>query len=212
MLNKTVSAESPEYVSILYPKLRLERAFDPLRTLPSLFVGSMRPGLLSQLDSRGVDYVVWSKGGGEIVLTRQVLFEMCTKRKRKWRDEWLDLPEDEFLRACHLLKIIDFWEFEEEDSIYPIFVEISKGSKRAIDLSLQYSHPSRLVSSLITFYGRVINFEPGDDLGKSSHYNVVVQRASRKKSLYARTLVGFHQYNEFGVELQLMGLLLGVLK
>ena len=147
-------------------------------------------------------------------LTREKLFELCMRRKRKYRDTYDQVPLPRFINEVKILRIIDKFSLEEEvDSIYPVFESLSSGSKESIKLIstlLEITNPNVILASLITFYGRIIRLQPNEDTGKSAHYTLILKRCAKRRHLFLKALLSLEDISHVSVELQIFHLILNV--
>ena len=119
---------------------------------------------------------------------------------------------EEFIQQVKLLRITGTLQWEEhEDSIYPLFILISKKSKLAIPMSLDLcqSFGTRpLLYSLITFFGRVL---ASDDIVSSANYQLLLSRCRKMLPVYRDALEKLTLFDNYNDSLKIIYLLERVL-
>ncbi len=216
LIGKIVSCETPEYIKVLYPSFIFESRVDPVIEINSIYIGRISPKAKSLLLNRGFPFVIWNKSGGEVHLDREGLFSMCIKRKRKYKEILDSISETQFINCMRILRITDtYQQEEEEESLYPIFGKISSGSKESLKMVyslLKTKNPHQVLASLITFYGRVINIAPDDDIGKSANYTALLKRAARRKQMFMKGVLALESTVSVPPTLQITSLIMSVCK
>lgn len=215
LLGKVVKAPDVNYLGILFPRFHITNKADQFTKHPLIYTSTVNMRVRSMLDARRGPWVGFSLSGGDITLTREDLFQLCSRRQRKFPDKGVlnDCSEREFLNMCAVLAVVDkpIWE-DDTSSIYPIFVALASFSKDALKLAFEYMaghSPYMLLSSLVTFYGRVAKSDK-DNSGSSAHYQMTIQRASKKRPQFVAALLTLPKISNLRPELQVQHLILAV--
>lgn len=210
LLTKIVSSESVEMVRVIHPNFRLESRFDPFDCRPAIYTGSFNARLIASISSRGPDYVIYTKEGGEYSLTREKLFGLCSKRKRAYSDELEKLPLPDFLNRMKILRISDVLVVDDDsESLFELFELISRRTVKAVSFALHLADqqsPEVLVSSLLTFYSKVIK---EDEVAQNPRYNLILSRCRKNRGSFFRTLDSFLLYRPGDPRLSLVKLVYG---
>lgn len=213
LLGRVVSCESEEFLRILFPNFGAESDFDPFRSRPSIYIGVPTSKIVECMRSRRVPFIVYVQTGGEYNLTREDLFNRCTRRRRNYNESLEEMPLLEYINAMRILKVADVLVTEEDETnVYELFELIAKQSKQSVKLALDLSSsvgPYRILYSLITFYNRVISEEQGSI---SSHYALLIKRAQQRKVLFESALGNLPLYSEMSGDMKIIYLITKVMK
>lgn len=212
-LGKIVSAETEEFLRVLYPRFIIEREFDAFSSKSSIYTGNISTKTIEKLKFRGYPFIVWVEEGGEIALTRELLFSYCIRRRRNYKPHYDELDVREFVNMCRILKVCDLVPQEDDDdsSVYQLFVLLSKKSKTSIKYGLDLCGSMgsmQVLYSVITFFSRVV---AGADSGSfSPQYTAVIKRAEQNKAAYIKAMKTVPIHSRSQPELLLLMMIFGV--
>lgn len=189
---RVVNVESPFLFRLVRPTYVFIDEVDPYIRRPFIYTGFLSKGVVPSLRSIGVDFTVAATSGGELTLTREDFFHAVSKRRRIY-DSYLDkIPVDEFINMLWKMRLLGKLDLDEESNfLFELFDLISRKSKDAVlkaAILLNTKSAVYLTSSLLTFMGRVMTFNDLESGAVSGGYRVVLQRASKRRVVFERTL------------------------
>lgn len=212
---KIVSTEDPAMIHVLYPGYTFESRFARFRTTPSIFVGGFSSATIRQLRSRPTPFIVSTRSGGDVNLSRQALFQACTRRRRNYKEHLELIPIEEFTNKMRIMRVCDVLvDTQADKGLYEIFRELSRGSARAVALAMDQmdlSPPAYVLRGLMTFYRRVVAYADGYGSAVSQGYNLVIKRAARYRRKYDRALTRMGVCSAFGDRMRVMNLIMEVI-
>lgn len=211
ILGKIVSAESDEFIRILYPDFKMEDSFDPFESRDIIHTGIITSRIVDRIRSRGNRYIIYTPKGGETSLTREELFHICSKRARKFPEELNEIPIEEFIKIAKTLKWGGILLTDDDDhNIFELFTSLAQGSKKSIDHALNLCDtmgPHRVLYSLLTFFTRVISNEEAS----TARYSLVLKRARNNIGKYSGTLETISLFQDCDPKSKVLYMVFGVI-
>ena len=107
LLGKVVQAPDVNFLGLLFPTFHITSKIDRFSPIPIIYTSVVGIKTRSILSSRPAPWVGFSLSGGELALSRELLFELCSTRKRAYKKEYDSLSDMEYIHQMGILSVVD---------------------------------------------------------------------------------------------------------